>query len=70
MTDTQQPVNFDRATVALLRETLEYAWACLPPERRATTSKTLLAESILKSAATGERDPERLTDAALMAAAA
>ena len=70
MTDTQQPVNFDRATVALLRETLEYAWACLPPERRATTSKTLLAERILKSAATGERNPERLTDAALMAVAA
>jgi hypothetical protein len=65
MTDTQQPVNFDRATVTLLTETVEYAWACLPPERRATTSKTLLAERILKSAAAGERDPERLVNAAV-----
>jgi hypothetical protein len=70
MTDTQQPVNFDRATVALLRETVEDAWVCLRPEQRATMSKTLLAERILKSAAAGERDPERLVNAALMAVVA
>jgi hypothetical protein len=33
-------------------------------------SKTLLAERILRAAAGGERDPERLRDAALMAVAA
>jgi hypothetical protein len=33
-------------------------------------SKTLLAERILRAAAAGERDPERLRDAALMAVAA
>jgi hypothetical protein len=65
MTDTRQPVNFDRATVALLRETVEYAWACLPPERRATTSTTLSAERILKSPAEGEHAPERLVNAAV-----
>ncbi|MEJ2378861.1 MAG: hypothetical protein P8Y71_26910 [Pseudolabrys sp.] len=54
----------------MLRETLEDAWACVPPDQRTTTSKTLSAERILKSAAGGERDPERLIDAALMAAAA
>ena len=70
MLDTKQPVNFDRATVALLRETLDDAWVCLRPEQRATMSKTLLAERILKSAAAGERDPQRLLDAALMAVAA
>jgi hypothetical protein len=70
MTDTKQPVNFDRATVALLRETLDDAWTCLRPEQRASMSKTLLAERILKSAAGGERDPERLLDAALMPVAA
>jgi hypothetical protein len=53
-----------------LREILDDAWACLPPEQRATTSRTLLAERILKSAAKGERDPERLLDAALTAVAA
>lgn len=68
--DNNEPVYFDLATVALLRETLDDAWACLPPQQRATTSKTLLAERILKAAADGERDPERLVDAALMAVAA
>lgn len=42
----------------------------LRPEPRAMTSKTVLAERILKSAAEGERDPEHLVDAALMAVAA
>ena len=68
--DNKQPVYFDLATVALLRETLDDAWACLRPEQRATTSKTLLAEGILKSAAKGERNPERLLDAALTTVAA
>jgi hypothetical protein len=67
---TKEPVYFDLDTVLLLRETLDDAWASLPPQQRATTSKTLLAERILKSAADGERDPERLIDAALMAVAA
>jgi hypothetical protein len=68
--DTNEPVYFDLDTVLLLRETLEDAWACLRPEQRPTMSKTLLAERILKAAAAGERDPERLIDAALMAVAA
>ena len=70
MPDTKQPVNFDRATVALLREALDDAWARLRPEQRATMAKTLLGERILKAAAAGERDPERLIDAALMTVAA
>ena len=68
--DTKEPVYFDIDTVLLLRETLDDAWVCLRPEQRATMSKTLLAERILKSAAAGERDPQRLLDAALMAVAA
>jgi hypothetical protein len=68
--EPKDPVYFDIDTVLLLRETLDDAWASLPPQQRATTSKTLLAERILKSAAKGERDPERLIDAALMAVAA
>ena len=61
----KETAYFDLQTVALLRETLEDAWACLRPEQRATMSRTLLAERILRSAAQGERDPERLLDAAL-----
>jgi hypothetical protein len=67
--DATQTVQFDRDTVSLLRQTLEEAWVSLRPEQRATLSRTLLAEGILKSAAQGERDPERLRDAALMAVA-
>jgi len=62
-----KPAHFDIETVLILRESLEDAWACLRPEQRATTGKTILAERILKAAAAGERDPERLIDAALMA---
>jgi hypothetical protein len=40
----------------------------LSNERR--RAKILLAERILKAAADGERDPERLIDAALIAVAA
>ena len=56
---------FDLETIALLRETLEEAWASLRPEQQARMLKTTLAERILKSAAQGERDRERLLNAAL-----
>ena len=64
------PGLFDPETVALLRDTLDDAWASLRPEQQATIQKTALAERILKSAAEGERDRKRLRDAALMDLAA
>ena len=57
------PVYFDPETVTVLREILDEAWSRLPPERQATMQKTALR--ILKSAARGERDRDRLRDAAL-----
>src|SRR6516225_8673567 len=51
---------FDPDTIAILRTTLDSAWAGLPPTRRALTSQSLLAERILRAAARGERDPDRL----------
>jgi hypothetical protein len=51
---------FDPETVALLRTTLDRAWASLPPSQRAVTSQSILAERILRAAAQGERDPDRL----------
>jgi hypothetical protein len=63
---SDKPAYFDLETIALLRETLEDAWASLRPEQRAATFKTTLAERILKSAAQGERDRDRLLDAALI----
>jgi hypothetical protein len=59
------PAYFDLQTIALLRETLDDAWASVRPEQRATMTRSLLAERILKLAAQGERDRERLLDAAL-----
>lgn len=58
-------VYFDPETVAILRDTLDDAWGCLRPEQRAMTQKSALAERMLKSAARGERDRDRLRDAAL-----
>jgi hypothetical protein len=61
----KKPEHSDLKTVALLRETLDEAWDVIPPEQQAGMLKTTLAERILKSAADGERDPERLREAAL-----
>ena len=61
----REAVKFDPETVALLKEALDDAWACLSPELQGTMQKTALAERILKSAARGERDRKRLRDAAL-----
>ena len=66
--ESKKPAYFDLETVALLRETLDDAWACLRPQERAMMSRTQLAEGILALAAEGERNPDRLIDAALMAA--
>jgi hypothetical protein len=66
--DSKKPAYFDLETVALLRETLDDAWACIRPQERATISRTQLAEGILALAAEGERNPDRLIDAALIAA--
>jgi hypothetical protein len=57
--------HFDSETIALMKEALDDAWDRLPPKRQATLLKTTLAERILKSAAEGERNRERLRDAAL-----
>ena len=57
--------HFDAQTIALLKVTLDEAWNRLPPKLQATMLKTTLAERILKSAAEGERNRERLREAAL-----
>ena len=63
--DPNLPGQFDLQTVALLRETLDQAWASIRPEQQVNLNRTLLAEGILKLAAQGERNPHRLLDAAL-----
>jgi hypothetical protein len=48
-----------------MKVALDEAWNRLPPQLQATMLKTSLAERILKSAAAGERNRERLREAAL-----
>jgi len=61
----KEPVYFDSETINALREILDEAWNRLPAERQATTLKTTLAERLLKTAAEGERNRDRLLDVAL-----
>ena len=61
----KEPMYFDLKTASLMREVLDDAWACLRVDQKATTSRTILAEAILKLAAQGERDRERLLDGTL-----
>ena len=68
--DGKQSACYDPETISLLRKTLDEAWDSLHPKQRAFTGRALLAEHILNLAATGERNPERLREAALMAAVA
>jgi len=56
--------HFDAQTIALLKVALHEAWDRLPPKLQATMLKSTLAERILKSAAEGERNRERLLEAA------
>jgi hypothetical protein len=65
----KESVHFDPETVATLREVLDDAWGSLSPEMQVLMPKIMLAERILKSAAKGERDRNRLFDAALQMAA-
>jgi hypothetical protein len=51
---------YDPETVELLRTALDHAWDSLLPHHKAQTSKSRMAEHILKHAATGERHPGRL----------
>jgi hypothetical protein len=63
--DPKDPVNLDLRTVSIVKEVLDDAWCSLSPEQQATVPKRVLAESILISAAKGERDRQRLLAAAL-----
>ena len=55
----------DPETLSMLRETLDDAWDCPRPDQKAFMLKTELATRILDAAADGERNRERLSNAAL-----
>jgi hypothetical protein len=66
MTSSQNG-SFDTGTITFLRTVLEESWACILPEQRASISKSVVAERILRAAANGERDPARLRMSAIEA---
>jgi hypothetical protein len=51
---------YDAETIHLLRTVLEEAWDALQPHHRDQTSKSHVAECVLRQAANGERHPGRL----------
>jgi hypothetical protein len=63
-------VTFDIETLTILRTVLDEAWELLSPEQQTQTTKSLVATRLLEAAAAGERDPDRLRDAALNGVAA
>lgn len=58
--------SFDPETIVVLRFALDDAWSRLSDEQRSQLSKSILAERILKAAAKGERNPDRLRRSALI----
>jgi hypothetical protein len=66
---TKEPIQLDLKTVRIVKEVLDDAWHSLSPKQQAMRSKTVLAERILKSAARGERNRQRLLAVALGMAA-
>jgi hypothetical protein len=62
-------MSFDPETINLMKNCLEDVWVSLSPAMRSSTTRSALAERILKKAAGGERDPVRLRASALHAAA-
>jgi hypothetical protein len=56
---------FDAETLQLLANVLDEAWNSIPPNRQINLLKSDMAERILRSAVSGERDAARLRAAAL-----
>ena len=56
---------YSNEEIALMKSVLDEAWDALPVEKRASVSLLDLAQNILRAAAKGERDPDRLNASAL-----
>ena len=62
----QKGCYYDPETVNTMKAVLEEAWNSLPPAQQARTTRSDMAARILKAAAGGERDPDRLRATALI----
>ena len=63
---TDQSAVYYPEELALLGRVLDQVVQSLPPNLRTPYNRAAIAQNILASASTGERDPDRLRRAALM----
>jgi hypothetical protein len=57
--------SFDPETLTILETAFDEAWAFVLKSGAETASREALAQCVLEAAEDGERDPQRLRDAAL-----
>jgi hypothetical protein len=62
--------NFDSAILNTLQDALDHAWRHLPSEQQTNEIKDKMAKAVMRSAARGERDPNRLDSIAAAAVSA
>ena len=65
MTESDSSAH-DPATIGMLRQVLDDAWATLSPQLQTQANKAVIALELLKLAADGERDPTRLCELAVL----
>lgn len=63
--DSHRTPSFDQETVQRLELLVDEAWQALPNARRQCTTKSHLAQRIVRLAAQGVRDPDELVSYAL-----
>lgn len=59
--------TFDSNVLNILQETVDRAWGGLPPDQRSCQVKERVARAVLRSAARGERNGDRLDSIAVAA---
>jgi hypothetical protein len=62
--------KFDSAILNTLQHAVDHAWLHLPSEQRTNEIKDKMAKAVMRSAAQGERDPNRLDAIAAAAVSA
>jgi hypothetical protein len=62
--------KFDSAMLNTLQSAVDHAWCNLSPEHQTSEIKDSMAKAVMRSAAQGERDPDRLDAIAAAAVSA
>ena len=62
--------KFDSPMLNLLQSAVDHAWSHLPSDQQTSLIKARMAKAVMRSAAQGERDPDRLDAVAAAAVSA